>query len=95
VLNRATADVQTFTAFSDNSAGQQLRQLARFTHTGESAGVIGQTIAGLATLGGAVLVFTGIALAIRRYFAWIYRQPARRVDPSKVEDDTKTAAAAR
>lgn len=95
VLNRATAEVQTFTSFADSSTGQRLRQLARFTHTGESAGIIGQTIAGLATLGGAVLVFTGIALAIRRYFAWIYRKPAKGVVPAPIEEDTKTAAAAR
>ena len=30
----------------------------------------GQTLAGLVTAGGAVLVWTGLALALRRFTAW-------------------------
>jgi hypothetical protein len=60
--------------FSGNSMGARLRQLARFTHTGESLGVWGQTIAGLATAGGAMMVYTGIALSLRRLFAWRRRR---------------------
>ena len=59
-----------FTDFSAGSTGQKLRLLARFTHTGESLGLLGQTIAGAATAGGAVMVYTGIALALRRFLAW-------------------------
>lgn len=66
--------VVNWTDFSDNSTGQKLRLLARFTHTGESLGVWGQAIAGLATAGGAVMVYTGIALALRRLFAWRRRR---------------------
>ncbi len=38
----------------------------RFAHTGEVLGLPGQTIAGVATAGSVVLVWTGIALALRR-----------------------------
>ena len=48
--------------------------MLRFAHTGEVAGIPGQTIAGLASTGGAVLVITGLALAIRRFLAWVVRR---------------------
>jgi hypothetical protein len=35
-----------------------------------AAGVVGQTIAGLVSLGAAVLVWTGLALSLRRFAAW-------------------------
>jgi uncharacterized iron-regulated membrane protein len=38
----------------------------RFLHTGEALGAGGQLAAGLASLGAAVLVWTGLALALRR-----------------------------
>ena len=66
--------------FSSNSTGQKLRLLARFTHTGESLGVWGQAIAGLATAGGAVMVYTGIALALRRLFGWRRRRTQLQTD---------------
>jgi uncharacterized iron-regulated membrane protein len=70
-VDRRSGQVRSFTSFADNSTGQRWRQIARFAHTGEVLGVAGQTAAGIATLGGAFLVFTGIALAIRRYFRWL------------------------
>jgi uncharacterized membrane protein len=42
----------------------------RFGHTGELAGLTGQLVAGLASVGGAVLVWTGLALAFRHLLAW-------------------------
>jgi uncharacterized iron-regulated membrane protein len=48
------------------SAGQKARTWFRFAHTGEQYGVIGQTIAGLASLAACFLVYTGLALAWRR-----------------------------
>jgi len=67
-------EVRNWTDFSSGSAGQKLRTLARFTHTGESLGFWGQTIAGAATAGGSVMVYTGIALWLRRLFAWVRRR---------------------
>jgi TRAP-type mannitol/chloroaromatic compound transport system permease small subunit len=37
-------------------------------------GVVGQTIAGLVSTGGAFLVITGLGLAIRRLRAWLGRR---------------------
>ena len=56
-------------AFESQTRGRRLRSISRFLHTGEVLGVPGQTIAGLATLGGVFLVWTGISLAIRRLLA--------------------------
>jgi uncharacterized iron-regulated membrane protein len=70
VLDRTTAGVVRWEPFSANSRGRQLRSILRFAHTGEVAGIIGQTVAGLVSLGGAVLVITGLALAMRRLLAW-------------------------
>ena len=67
VLDRATGEVVRWEPFSANSRGRQLRSILRFAHTGEVAGIIGQTVAGLVSIGGAVLVITGLALAIRRF----------------------------
>ena len=74
-------DAKTFQSFS---AGRRLRSWLRFAHTGEIYGSAGQTIAGLVSAGGAVLVYTGIALALQPFcrLDWppasrSYRLPAR------------------
>lgn len=73
-LNRATGAVERWETFADMSPGRQWRSWLRFAHTGEIYGLTGQTIAGLVSAGGAVLVWTGIALAWRRLTAWIGRR---------------------
>ena len=42
----------------------------RYGHTGEAWGIAGQTIAGIASFGGAMLVWTGISLSLRRFRLW-------------------------
>jgi uncharacterized iron-regulated membrane protein len=79
VLDRSTGDVVRWEPFSTYTRGRQLRSILRFAHTGEVAGVFGQTLAGLVSIGGAVLVVTGLALATRRLLAWI----AKRSKPAK------------
>ncbi len=69
-LDRKTGEVRTAESFADFNLGRQLRTWLRFVHTGEYYGLLGQTIAGIASLGGVFLVYTGIALAIRRLWAW-------------------------
>jgi uncharacterized iron-regulated membrane protein len=68
VINRESGNVVTVRRFSDNNAGRKLRAWARFTHTGEEFGLVGQTIAALACLGAVFLVWTGLSMAIRRAF---------------------------
>ena len=79
---RATAvitiegDVAELQSFASQSPGRRLRSILRFAHTGEVLGVFGQTVAGLISLGSAVLVFTGVALSLRRLRAWLHRRSA-------------------
>ena len=81
VLDRATGEVVRWEPFSAYTRGRQLRSILRFAHTGEVLGPIGQTIAGIVSAGGAVLVVTGLALAIRRLLAWIGRRSKSRQSP--------------
>jgi uncharacterized iron-regulated membrane protein len=60
------------------SPGQRLRGWMRFAHTGELGGLAGEAIAGLASAGGAVLVYTGVALALRRLASWRERRAVHR-----------------
>ena len=69
-LNRATAEVTKWEPYSETSAGRKLRTWFRGLHTGEAFGFFGQTIAGLASLGGCFLVWTGLAMAWRRFRSW-------------------------
>jgi uncharacterized iron-regulated membrane protein len=69
-LNRASGDVVSWEPYASFSAGRRLRTWLRFVHTGEFYGLTGQTIAGVVSAGGAVLVYTGLALALRRFVAW-------------------------
>jgi uncharacterized iron-regulated membrane protein len=69
-LDRRTGEVVRWEPYSSYTPGRRLRSLLRFAHTGEVAGVIGQTVAALASAGAALLVWTGLALAWRRWRAW-------------------------
>lgn len=54
--------------FSDYNLGRQVRSWTRFLHTGEALGIAGKAVACAASAGGVLLVWTGIALAWRRFF---------------------------
>ncbi len=62
-------------AFSEQDRGRRLRGWLRFLHTGEALGWPGQLVAAVASAGSLVLVWTGFALAWRRY-AWWRRKSA-------------------
>jgi uncharacterized iron-regulated membrane protein len=57
--------------FSSYTAGRQARSFLRFAHTGEVAGIIGQSIAAIVSSSAAVMVWTGLALSWRRFRAWL------------------------
>jgi uncharacterized iron-regulated membrane protein len=83
-LDAATGTVEKWEPYAAATPGRKARVLLRFLHTGEALGLSGQAIAGVASLGGGFLVFTGLALAIRRFAAWLRTRlrPARgRVRP--------------
>lgn len=73
VINRQSGRIETVKRFSDNNLGSKLRAWARFTHTGEEFGLVGESIAMLACLGAVMLVWTGLSMAIRRALGAIAR----------------------
>jgi uncharacterized iron-regulated membrane protein len=75
-------------SFEDYNSGRKTRTWLRWIHTGEAGGLAGQTVAGVASAGGAVLVWTGIALALRRWKAWRRRKASAR-DESLVNSDLR------
>lgn len=93
-LEPRIAEVVKVESFAKETRGRQWRLWFRWLHTGEAGGVIGQTIAGLASLAAAILVFTGIALSIRRLSAW-WRRRSKPCVPGQTpaESVAETAAA--
>lgn len=67
VLDHSTAEIVRWEPYSDANLGRKLRIWVRGLHTGEVLGFVGQTVAGLASLGGCFLVWTGFAMAWRRF----------------------------
>jgi uncharacterized iron-regulated membrane protein len=75
------------------SRGQRIRFWLRFAHTGEVYGFIGQTIAGIASVGATVLVWTGLALTWRRFFG--ARKPVSDSDVAAVVEPVPALVANR
>lgn len=69
-IDAKTAEISKWESYGEQNAGRQLRSWVRFTHTGETGGIVGQIIGFLACIGGAFLVYTGISLALRRFSNW-------------------------
>ncbi|MDR3724171.1 MAG: PepSY-associated TM helix domain-containing protein [Terracidiphilus sp.] len=64
---RASGQLDHIERPADQSLGRRARLYVRFLHTGEVYGFIGEAIALLACLAAMMLVYTGIALALRRF----------------------------
>lgn len=69
-LDAATGAILSWEPHSAAGRGRRLRALARFLHTGEALGVPGRAVAALASAGGLLLVWTGLALSWRRWRSW-------------------------
>jgi uncharacterized iron-regulated membrane protein len=78
-LDAATAEIVKWEPFAGQNLGRRLRSWVRSLHTGEAGGVGGQAVAMLASAGGILLVWTGTALAWRRFRSW--RQRAASAQP--------------
>ena len=89
VLDRSTAELVKWEPYSGANPGRKLRTWARGLHTGEALGFAGQTVAGLASLGGCFLVWTGFAMAWRRF-----RYRNRDAEDASTLIDYRTAPAA-
>ncbi|MBI4905227.1 MAG: PepSY domain-containing protein [Acidobacteria bacterium] len=74
VLDTSTGSVMRTETFAGATPGRRLRMWTRFVHTGEYYGVVGQTMAGIGSAAGVMLVWTGISLALRRLAAWYSRR---------------------
>lgn len=79
-LDGTSGDVLRFMWGDDYSPGDQARDYVRYLHTGEVYGIIGQTIAGLASLAACLLVYTGLALVWRRLISQL---PLTRHPPNR------------
>ena len=62
-----TGHILQFTRFQDRSPGLRARVWARFLHTGAGFGIPGKIVASLASAASLILVYTGFALAWRRF----------------------------
>jgi uncharacterized iron-regulated membrane protein len=79
-LARTTSAVVRWEPYATQSRGRQLRAWARWIHTGEALGLVGQTVAGIASAGAALLVYSGFALSLRRFIGWRKRRSVAAVD---------------
>lgn len=68
-LDAATAEVLKWEPYAEASPGRKARTWARYLHTGEVFGWPGQLVAFIASAGALLLVWTGLALSWRRFFA--------------------------
>ncbi|WP_133470145.1 PepSY-associated TM helix domain-containing protein [Paraglaciecola marina] len=66
-LDTLSGELVAEKTFDDYSTYRKIRNYIRFLHTGEVYGLIGQTIAGIASLLACLLVYTGIMMSIRRW----------------------------
>ena len=69
-LDRRTGDVCAVGALLESVARAQSAHMAALRAYRRGLWSAGQTVAGLVTAGGAVLVWTGLALALRRFGRW-------------------------
>ena len=92
-LDARTGETLEWEPYAEASGGRRARSWMRFLHTGEALGAAGQLVAASASLGGCVLVVTGLSLALRRLRSW----RARRSRPasSASSGDRSMPAAAR
>src|SRR5262245_3637954 len=73
-LDPFSAEVAKWEPYAGANAGRKLRNWFRYLHTGEVFGIAGQAIAALASVGGVMLVWTGLSLAWRRFLGWTRRR---------------------
>ena len=68
LFDRATGELVERAGYPTFTPGFKIRRWLRFAHTGEVYGVVGQSIAGVVSLGVTVMVWTGLAMSWRRFF---------------------------
>lgn len=76
MIDPASGRLVEHQTYASQEPGRQARAWLRWIHTGEAGGVAGQLVATIATAASVVLVWTGIALALRRLRSWLRRNSA-------------------
>ena len=76
-LDAATGSPLSWETFADEPAGRRAQGFLRYAHTGEYWGVTGRLIAALCSLAATLMVWTGLALALRRLRRWLALRRAR------------------
>ncbi|WP_440874167.1 PepSY-associated TM helix domain-containing protein [Thalassotalea sp. PLHSN55] len=66
-VDKITSAIVEQQDFEQLSSYRKIRSYIRFLHTGEVFGLVGQTVAGLASLLACLLVYTGVMLSWRRW----------------------------
>lgn len=84
-LDPHTGETLKKTPFEDLSAGRRARGWLRFLHTGEALGWFGQTVAGLASGVGVLLVWTGLLMSWRRFVLFRRRRAAEKARAASIE----------
>lgn len=74
VLDRKSGAVVRSETPADIGPARNARSWIRWIHTGEAGGIVGQTLAGVASLAACMLVYTGWMLSWRRFRAWQERR---------------------
>ena len=65
-LDAGSGAAREWESFADDSPARRAQQFLRYAHTGEYWGLGGQLLAGLFSLAAALMVWTGLSLALRR-----------------------------
>ena len=65
-VDAASGAARAWESFADDSPARRAQQFLRYAHTGEYWGLGGQLLAGLFSLAAALMVWTGLSLALRR-----------------------------
>lgn len=76
MIDPRTARMVEHKTYAQQETGQQARSWLRWIHTGEAGGLPGQLVAMLASAAAVMLVFTGLALALRRFARALRGTPA-------------------
>jgi uncharacterized iron-regulated membrane protein len=88
-LNASTGEVVKWEPFAGQNLAKKIRSWMKPLHTGQAGGLIGQGIVFLSALGTSVLIWTGFALAWRRFRNW-----RRNAEKSKIRDAVNTPLSA-
>lgn len=73
-VDPVAAAVTKWEPYGEQNAARQIRSWFRYTHSGETGGIVGQMLGFVACVGGAFLVWTGFSLAFRRFGNWLKRR---------------------